>query len=286
MKGAYLRGGVRAKGRERARGRSTGSGGQVGMGRKEHVFRRQTLKNEGYARAEEGAKRREQPYPLEVEVEVGRSPPWVLPSQETGGCWCEFMRLPTGGAVSVFPDLRQASDQKINPQLPPPPRPWLSLPACLLVRVVSLVCVYPRHGNTNKTHSVSADMTVKLWDIEAGMNINTLSAHDQLIQDIVWDYYGNTYATSCKDKSLRIIDARSPQVAQASAVFFVFSLFVLRWRIIVHPCFGFSKRGSIGWPEMKARVRFVAERRATQSLSFFAFLWHRSCFVWSCSCLP
>lgn len=66
------------------------------------------------------------------------------------------------------------------------------------------------------TKSVSADMTVKLWDIEAGMNINTLSAHDQLIQDIVWDYYGNTYATSCKDKSLRIIDARSPQVAQAS----------------------------------------------------------------------
>lgn len=59
-------------------------------------------------------------------------------------------------------------------------------------------------------------MTVKLWDIEAGMNINTLTAHDQLIQDIVWDYYGNTYATSCKDKSLRIIDARSPQVAQAS----------------------------------------------------------------------
>lgn len=57
-------------------------------------------------------------------------------------------------------------------------------------------------------------MTVKLWDIEKGMNINTLEAHDQLIQDVVWDYYGTTYATSCKDKSVRIIDARSPQVAQ------------------------------------------------------------------------
>lgn len=70
-------------------------------------------------------------------------------------------------------------------------------------------------------------MTVKLWDIEAGMNINTLSAHDQLIQDIVWDYYGNNYATSCKDKSLRIIDARSPQVAQASVPvsFFFLALF-------------------------------------------------------------
>lgn len=62
-------------------------------------------------------------------------------------------------------------------------------------------------------------MTVKLWDIEKGMNINTLSAHEQLIQDIVWDYYGTTYATSCKDKCARIIDARSPQVAQASFFF-------------------------------------------------------------------
>lgn len=59
-------------------------------------------------------------------------------------------------------------------------------------------------------------MTVKLWDIEKAMEINTLEAHDQLIQDIVWDYLGTTYATSCKDKSVRIIDARSPVVAQAS----------------------------------------------------------------------
>lgn len=79
-------------------------------------------------------------------------------------------------------------------------------PAIVIVIVIPH-CHEPRY-------SVSADMTVKLWDIEAGMNINTLSAHEQLIQDIVWDFYGNTYATSCKDKSLRIIDARSPQVAQ------------------------------------------------------------------------
>lgn len=64
--------------------------------------------------------------------------------------------------------------------------------------------------------SVSADMTVKLWDIEKGMEINTLDAHDQLIQDIVWDYIGTTYATSCKDKCVRIIDARAPVVAQVS----------------------------------------------------------------------
>lgn len=66
-------------------------------------------------------------------------------------------------------------------------------------------------------------MTVKLWDIEKGMDINTLHAHDQLIQDVVWDYYGTTYATSCKDKSVRIIDARSAEVAQASTSFLLVS---------------------------------------------------------------
>ncbi|CAN0468067.1 unnamed protein product, partial [Ectocarpus sp. 12 AP-2014] len=83
-------------------------------------------------------------------------------------------------------------------------------------RKVTLLRFHPTANNV--LASVSADMTVKLWDIEAGMNINTLSAHEQLIQDIVWDFYGNTYATSCKDKSLRIIDARSPQVAQSVAM--------------------------------------------------------------------
>ncbi|CAM9533096.1 unnamed protein product [Ascophyllum nodosum] len=80
-------------------------------------------------------------------------------------------------------------------------------------RKVTLLRFHPTANNV--LASVSADMTVKLWDIEAGMNMNTLSAHEQLIQDIVWDYYGNTYATSCKDKTIRIVDARSPQVAQS-----------------------------------------------------------------------
>lgn len=61
-------------------------------------------------------------------------------------------------------------------------------------------------------------MTVKLWDIEKGMEMNTLDAHEQLIQDIVWDFYGSTYATSCKDKCIRIIDSRTPEVAQVIRV--------------------------------------------------------------------
>lgn len=62
----------------------------------------------------------------------------------------------------------------------------------------------------NVLASVSSDNTVKLWDIEKGTQMNSLNdVHEQLIQDIVWSYNGNQYATSCKDKHVRLIDART-----------------------------------------------------------------------------
>merc|ERR1711871_484126 len=62
--------------------------------------------------------------------------------------------------------------------------------------------------------SASAGLTVKLWDIEKGSMVSDLAGvHTDLIQDIVWDYYGSNYATSSKDKSVRICDARSASVA-------------------------------------------------------------------------
>lgn len=62
--------------------------------------------------------------------------------------------------------------------------------------------------------SASADLTVKLWDIEKGNMVSDLAGvHYDLIQDVVWDYYGSNYATSSKDKSVRICDARSASVA-------------------------------------------------------------------------
>lgn len=66
----------------------------------------------------------------------------------------------------------------------------------------------------NVLASVGGDQCVKLWDIENGQELNSLNgAHDQLIQDIVWDYHGNVYATSSKDKKVRLVDARSAVVS-------------------------------------------------------------------------
>lgn len=118
------------------------------------------------------------------------------------------------------------------------------------------------------------------------MNMNTLNAHDQLIQDIVWDYYGNTYATSCKDKCLRIIDARSPQVAQvillkAYAFFFLSSVHLLADNNTEAHCCPWLRaqtiRNSVGRHELRSKSRKVGrcrrQPRASSSvrllLSFF-----------------
>lgn len=79
-------------------------------------------------------------------------------------------------------------------------------------RKVTLLRFHPTASNV--LASVSSDQSVKLWDIEKGCEMNSQNdAHPQLIQDIVWDYRGNTYATSSKDKNVRLFDARSATVS-------------------------------------------------------------------------
>lgn len=79
-------------------------------------------------------------------------------------------------------------------------------------RKVTILRFHPTANNV--LASASADMTVKLWDIEQGKELRSLDeAHTQLISDLVWDYTGTQYATSCKDKRVRLVDARANEVA-------------------------------------------------------------------------
>ena len=61
----------------------------------------------------------------------------------------------------------------------------------------------------------SADHTVKLWDIEQGEEKMTLTGNPENIQDMKWSYDGSMMATSCKDKQMRIFDARTDAVVQS-----------------------------------------------------------------------
>lgn len=89
-------------------------------------------------------------------------------------------------------------------------------------RKVTLLRFNPTAANV--LGSVSFDNAVKLWDIERGMELVNITSHEQLVQDIVWDYRGNYMATTSKDKVLRIIDARGGAVALVSGTFYAFTL--------------------------------------------------------------
>lgn len=76
---------------------------------------------------------------------------------------------------------------------------------------VNLLRFHPSASNV--LASTSSDYTVKLWDIEAGQELSTFDGVNDLCQDIVWDYKGDNYATTCKDKTVRFIDARAAKVS-------------------------------------------------------------------------
>jgi len=54
---------------------------------------------------------------------------------------------------------------------------------------------------------------VKLWDVEAGREGGSCDVHQQLVQDVQWDWRGENFATTSKDKVLRVIDGRTGGVA-------------------------------------------------------------------------
>lgn len=76
---------------------------------------------------------------------------------------------------------------------------------------VTLLRAHPTASNV--LASMSADHLVKLWDIEAGKEMISNNFHENILHDINWDYTGKSYATSCKDKSVRIFDARESTIA-------------------------------------------------------------------------
>lgn len=60
--------------------------------------------------------------------------------------------------------------------------------------------------------SASADTCVKIWDVESAAEVQSCEEVDVLIQDVIWDYTGENFAYSAKDKAIRLVDARSNSV--------------------------------------------------------------------------
>lgn len=75
---------------------------------------------------------------------------------------------------------------------------------------VNLLRFHPTASNV--LASTSSDYTVKLWDVESSQELTTFDEMQDLCHDITWDHRGDNYATACKDKAVRFVDARASRV--------------------------------------------------------------------------
>ncbi|CAI2162158.1 12716_t:CDS:2 [Funneliformis geosporum] len=69
----------------------------------------------------------------------------------------------------------------------------------------------------NVLASSSADLTIKLWDIEKGVEKQELKGFMDFVQSMSWNWNGSLMVTTCRDKKLRIFDVRSNKVVQEAA---------------------------------------------------------------------
>ncbi|KAJ2551636.1 Coronin-like protein crn1 [Coemansia sp. RSA 1933] len=60
----------------------------------------------------------------------------------------------------------------------------------------------------------SSDNTVKIWDVQTGQVRQTLSGFKDAIMWIAWNHTGTLLAATCRDKKLRVFDARSGDLLQ------------------------------------------------------------------------
>lgn len=76
-------------------------------------------------------------------------------------------------------------------------------------RKVGQVVFHPAASNI--LTAASGDHLVRLWDIEAGQDAAsiTLTGHNDSVQSMCWNPVGNTLATTCRDRKLRLFDPRA-----------------------------------------------------------------------------
>ncbi|KAJ2080465.1 Coronin-like protein crn1 [Coemansia sp. RSA 988] len=60
----------------------------------------------------------------------------------------------------------------------------------------------------------SSDYTVKVWDVQHGKERQKLQGFRDAVLSIAWNYDGSLMAATCRDKKLRIFDARSGSIVQ------------------------------------------------------------------------
>lgn len=62
--------------------------------------------------------------------------------------------------------------------------------------------------------SASYDPLIVIWNLESGEAVVEIDCHPDLIYSVDWNTNGSLIATTCKDKKIRVIDARKGTVVK------------------------------------------------------------------------
>lgn len=60
--------------------------------------------------------------------------------------------------------------------------------------------------------SAGLDHQVVLWNVERAEPIQVYRCHPEAIQSITWNRNGSLFATTCKDKHIRVIEPRTGRI--------------------------------------------------------------------------
>jgi coronin-1B/1C/6 len=87
------------------------------------------------------------------------------------------------------------------------------------------LCAHQRKVTTINWHptaylvllSASADNKIIIWDVDKSSILNEITSHTDSIFSAVWNLNGSEILTTCKDKQIRVFDARSGQILKETA---------------------------------------------------------------------
>ena len=73
--------------------------------------------------------------------------------------------------------------------------------------------------------SVGADLVIIIWNVVTKEEVMKCTECTDLVQSVSWNYNGSLIAATCKDKKIRVIDARTGAVVQVNFFHCFFSSF-------------------------------------------------------------
>ncbi|XP_078600315.1 coronin-6-like [Branchiostoma floridae x Branchiostoma japonicum] len=77
-------------------------------------------------------------------------------------------------------------------------------------RPVGIIAWHPSAENI--LLSAGKDNLVVIWNLDTGETVSEIACHPDLLWSCVWNYNGTRIVTTCKDRTLRVIDPRKGEV--------------------------------------------------------------------------